>query len=76
MVISVHPRTVSLKSIAEGYGGFILDGEAAEDSSGMVNGAGDVNDDGYADVLIDAMNADPNGDNSGRGYIVFGGDFD
>lgn len=69
---------VSLVSIAVGEGGFVIDGEVADDLSGCsVSGAGDVNGDGYADLLIGAYRADPNGAaSSGRSYLVFGGDLD
>ena len=37
-----------------------------------VSGAGDVNGDGLADLLIGAAGADPNGSFSGASYVVFG----
>ena len=37
-----------------------------------MSGAGDINHDGAADVLIGAPGADPNGDRSGAGYVVYG----
>ena len=55
--------------------GFALDGEAFEDSAGYsVSGAGDINGDGFNDVIVGAPFADPNGSFSGRSYIVFGTD--
>jgi len=65
---------VSLADVAAGAGGFAMDGEAEDDQSGRpVSGAGDVNGDGLADVLVGAPQADPNGQNrSGRTYVVFG----
>lgn len=38
-----------------------------------VSAAGDVNNDGVPDILVGAMLADPNGNQSGEGYAVFGG---
>ena len=59
----------------DGTNGFRLDGVAAVDHSGLaVSGAGDVNGDGLADLLIGAGRADPNGDVSGASYVVFGRD--
>ncbi|MER2513961.1 MAG: hypothetical protein ABTQ25_16360, partial [Nitrosomonas ureae] len=57
----------------DGTNGFRLDGEAVFDSSGFsVDGAGDVNGDGFDDLIIGAFRADPNGSNSGSSYVVFG----
>jgi hypothetical protein len=65
--------TISLADVAQGSGGFAMDGEAEEDRSGYsVSGAGDVNGDGLADVIVGAPSADPNGSFSGRAYVVFG----
>ena len=38
-----------------------------------MSGAGDVDGDGFADLLVGAPEADPNGSNSGAAYVVFGG---
>ena len=57
----------------DGNNGFRLDGEAAGDSSGnSVSNAGDVNGDGFDDLIIGAYRADPDGDLSGSSYVVFG----
>ncbi|MCC6706794.1 MAG: FG-GAP repeat protein [Gammaproteobacteria bacterium] len=57
-----------------GSNGFRLDGVAASDFSGRaVSGAGDINGDGYDDVLIGATNADPPGaTGAGASYVLFG----
>lgn len=56
--------------------GLLINGAAASDYSGRsVSGAGDVNGDGFADLVIGAEGADPNGDKSGQGYVIFGADF-
>ncbi len=51
-----------------------LTGAAAEDYFGVSAGtAGDVNGDGYADVVVGAYLNDAGGNNAGRAYIYFGG---
>jgi hypothetical protein len=60
-------------SSLNGKNGFQIGGEAAFDfSGGSVASAGDVNGDGFADVIIGADHADPNGVSSGAAYVVFG----
>ena len=64
--------TLDLSSI-DGNNGFRLDGASTDDSSGTsVSSAGDVNDDGFDDVIVGAFGADPNGESSGSSYVVFG----
>jgi hypothetical protein len=68
--------SVELSAVAAGIGGFALNGEAENDQSGRsVSGAGDVNNDGFDDLIVGAAGADPNGESSGKSYVVFGGDF-
>lgn len=63
---------VDLASL-NGSNGFRLDGVAAFDQSGgAVASAGDVNGDGFSDLIIGARSADPNGSYSGSSYVVFG----
>lgn len=51
-----------------------LTGEAAWDRFGSAAGtAGDMNGDGYADVMVGAPGNDAGGVNAGRAYIYFGG---
>jgi Ca2+-binding RTX toxin-like protein len=60
-------------STLDGTNGFQVNGEAAEDRSGRsVASAGDINGDGYDDLIIGASEADPNGPFSGASYVVFG----
>ncbi|MCB0728583.1 MAG: FG-GAP repeat protein [Ignavibacteriae bacterium] len=52
----------------------ILSGEAAGDQFGVsVSSAGDVNGDGYSDVIVGANKNDAGGSDAGRAYIFFGG---
>ncbi len=56
-----------------GGNGFRLNGLAEDDATGYsVSGAGDINGDGFDDVIVGASRADPNGDFSGSSYVVFG----
>ncbi|MDZ8023299.1 MAG: hypothetical protein RMX65_005990 [Nostoc sp. DedQUE01] len=56
-----------------GANGFAINGIAVDDNSGnSVSGAGDVNGDGFDDLIIGASGADPNGSQSGQSYVVFG----
>jgi hypothetical protein len=69
------PATVTLtNSWLNGTNGITFAGAASYDYSGTsVNSAGDVNRDGYADLLIGANGADPQGRYSaGATYLVFG----
>ncbi len=73
------PAALNLSDL-DGSNGFVLNGIDAGDRSGIsVAAAGDINGDGVDDVIIGAVEADPNG----NVYVVFGikveaceGDFD
>lgn len=57
----------------DGGNGFRINGESTYDQSGFsVAGAGDVNGDGFADLIVGAPDAAPHGTFSGASYLVFG----
>ena len=67
---------VELATIRTGTGGFVINGAVGFDNAGeSVSGAGDVNGDGFADVIVGADSASPNGADSGASYVIFGGNF-
>src|SRR3954468_10612848 len=65
---------IELSDIAAGQGGFALNGIHAGDLSGRsVSGAGDVNGDGLADLIVGTFGVSPNGEfTAGQSYVVFG----
>ena len=73
-VVFGRTATTTVDLTALGTAGFRIDGAATGDFSGWsVAGAGDVNGDGGADVLVGAYGADNNTrTTSGSSYVVFG----
>ncbi len=70
---------IDLVNVAAGIGGFVIYGEDASDNSGnSVSSAGDVNGDGFDDLIIGAYFADGPGPApgtrsvAGDSYVVFG----
>ena len=55
-----------------GTNGFKIDGTQGADTGTTVASAGDVNGDGFADLIIGGRNAYPHGSGSGASYVVFG----
>ena len=66
----IYFGSISMNNVAD----ITFTGAAENDQFGQsVSSAGDVNGDGYSDVIIGAPNNDAGGSNAGRGYIYFGG---
>jgi hypothetical protein len=73
---SADTSAVDLADISAGIGGFTLEAATANDLLGFsVEAAGDVDDDGFDDLIVGAFRADPVPSDSGTAYVVFGGDF-
>jgi Ca2+-binding RTX toxin-like protein len=72
---SILPAAIDLSSL-NGDNGFVINGIDADDRSGYsVSNAGDVNGDGFDDLIISATYADPNGNvDAGESYVLFGGE--
>ncbi len=70
-------NTIDLSAVAAGNGGFKLIGNSAYTTATIgesVSYAGDVNGDGFADLIIGGRGADPaTGQDAGETYIVYGG---
>ena len=53
--------------------GFIIQGDAAGDEAGTsVSSAGDINGDGFDDLIVGAPFGDDGGDDAGEAYVIFG----
>ncbi|WP_170113133.1 integrin alpha [Ahniella affigens] len=63
---------LALASLDAGAG-FAIDGEGDRHSFGVaISAAGDLNNDGVADFVVGGSGASPNGNGSGRAYVLFG----
>ncbi|CAC9599176.1 hypothetical protein formerly called flagellar hook-length control protein FliK [uncultured Gammaproteobacteria bacterium] len=61
---------IELSAIASGTGGFVINGENADDWSGYpVSTAGDVNGDGLDDLIVGSTEAESR---TGKSYVIFG----
>ena len=65
---------VNLSTVANGVGGFAINGFSTGSSVTFASYAGDLNGDGYDDLLISTPTADPAGrTDAGKTFVVFGG---
>ena len=70
--MSQYPASIDLSTL-DGTNGFTISGVGAYDYSGdSVASAGDVNGDGFLDLIVGAFGAHPHGPYSGASYVVFG----
>ena len=67
------PGAIELSNL-DGSNGFIINGVNTDDNSGFsVSQAGDINADGFDDIIIGARHADPNGNSkAGSSYVLYG----
>jgi hypothetical protein len=66
-------KAIELSAIVQGIGGFVINGQDANDFAGQTVSSGDVNGDGLADLIVGAFRASPEGrTGAGRTYVVFG----
>ncbi|MEZ0241802.1 MAG: beta strand repeat-containing protein [Sphingomonas sp.] len=64
--------TISASALLTGSTGFSIIGDAAEDHAGIsISAAGDVNGDGFSDIIIGAPGKMING-SAGKAYVIFG----
>jgi len=73
--VPATPSAVLDLSALDCSNGMVFEGTSNVDESGRtVSAAGDINGDGYADILIGAPQADPGGNsNAGTAYVLYGG---
>lgn len=72
--LEFHTSSLLPGNGGDGSEGFVINGIAAGDLSGYsVSSAGDINGDGFDDIIIGATDAFPNGiDDAGQSYVIFG----
>lgn len=64
--------TIDVAKMVAGTG-FVIQGDAAGDAAGyQVHSAGDINGDGYDDLIIGAPFGDDGGEAAGEAYVLFG----
>lgn len=69
VTIHVQPVSAKLAAVRDGIGGFVIDGAAKDAIGAAISSAGDVNHDGFDDLLIGAPTSAVG---AGRAYVVYG----
>ena len=70
--VAISPQVIDLAGLGAPQG-FVIQGDAAGDRAGWsVSSAGDVNGDGFDDIIVGAYLGDDGGNNAGEAYVVFG----
>ena len=71
------PVAIDLATLAPNRG-FIVQGDVVNDIAGYsIASAGDMNNDGFADIIVGAPLGNDSGSNAGEPYVIFGSaDFD
>ena len=65
--------TIDLDTPLDGSNGFKIEGDAAHDKAGWsVSSAGDLNGDGFDDVMVGAPYGDDGGTYAGEAYVIYG----
>ncbi len=71
--VTYDPQTIYDLTVLNATQGFVIRGEAFDYRTGAsVDSAGDINGDGYDDLIVGATLADLGGSRSGNAYVVFG----
>ena len=65
-------RVIDLTSLGAADGFFIHGHAAGDNAAYSVSSAGDVNGDGYVDLVVGARSGDDGGSNAGEAYVVLG----
>jgi hypothetical protein len=68
-------NAINLSEVAAGIGGFSINSSDVGSFDMSVSGAGDVNGDGFDDLITRMPDNDPNGTAYSKSYVIYGGDF-